>query len=494
MPPAPASSSPHTSTAEWYRLPSSAGWPGPPTSDAFTGLAGRFVETVVPFSEADPVAILSGFLTAFSCAVGPGPHAMVGATVHSPRLFVGHAGPTAVGRKGDAIQPTVKVFARAVPEMRVRSGLATGEGLVHLVRDRTETVQPVRERGRIVGNERVIVDDGEADKRLCLIESEGVRLLRVMRRDANTLSPVIRAAWDGGDLHVLTKNAPAKATGAHITLVLQLPLDEVRREMTAAEGESGFANRFIWLCVRRAQELPEPAPFSGAALRDMVVRVSEQLQAAQRIGVMQRDVSARALWLETYHDLSRPRPGLAGAITQRAPAQVLRLSMAYALLEGLGEIRVPHLRAALALWSFSEASAAYIFGDALGHPEGDLILRALPARGPLDRTTIRDLFGRNVPASRIDEGLRLLAEYRKAIPHEERTGGRPRQVWTAASSTFAPLWSYVVPEGSSNNGSNHYDKNDLSTSDVNPPEDSPDESEWQTIFAAGSPEPDGAEP
>lgn len=41
----------------------------------------------------------------------------------------------------------------------------------------------------------------------------------------------------------------------------------------------------------------------------------------------------RALWQAIYHDLSEGKPGLLGAVLSRAEAQVLRLSVFYALLD-----------------------------------------------------------------------------------------------------------------------------------------------------------------
>jgi len=60
----------------------------------------------------------------------------------------------------------------------------------------------------------------------------------------------------------------------------------------------------------------------------------------------------------------------------RAEAQVVRLALIYALLDCAREIRAEHLRAALAIWTYCEASARFIWGDSLGDPTADEILRA----------------------------------------------------------------------------------------------------------------------
>ena len=54
-----------------------------------------------------------------------------------------------------------------------------------------------------------------------------------------------------------------------------------------------------------------------------------------------------------------------------------------------------HLRAALACWAYAERSARFIFGDTLGDPVADEILRALRQQpAGMTRNEIRDLFDR----------------------------------------------------------------------------------------------------
>ena len=59
-------------------------------------------------------------------------------------------------------------------------------------------------------------DPGVCNKRLLVFESEFASPLQVMAREGNTLSVVMRQAWDSLDLRILNKNSPATATGAHV--------------------------------------------------------------------------------------------------------------------------------------------------------------------------------------------------------------------------------------------------------------------------------------
>jgi hypothetical protein len=145
---------------------------------------------------------------------------------------------------------------------------------------------------------------------------------------------------------------------------------------------------------------------------------------------MRRDIEVEAWWAELYNDLSEGQLGLFGAIIARAEVQVMRLAAIYAAIDGVTLIEVPHIKAALAVWQYCEASARYIFGDRTGDPVADRILSTLQEKGSLDRTAIRDLFGRNMPTPRIERALTMLKQAKRIIVEEitNSKGGRPLTV------------------------------------------------------------------
>ena len=85
------------------------------------------------------------------------------------------------------------------------------------------------------------------------------------------------------------------------------------------------------------------------------------------------------MWAEVYEQLSEGRPGLLGAATNRAEAQALRLQVTYALLDRSPVIRPEHVLASLAVWQYADASAKWVFGDALGDTVADEILEGAAA-------------------------------------------------------------------------------------------------------------------
>jgi hypothetical protein len=124
---------------------------------------------------------------------------------------------------------------------------------------------------------------------------------------------------------------------------------------------------------------------------------------------------------------------LLGAVVARAEAQTIRLALIYSLLDHANEIRHEHLRAAVALWEYCEASAEYVFGDLVGNAAADQISRALVEVAPkgMTRTDIRDLFKRHRGKDDIDSALATLAALGKAKSRDQITGGRKAEVWFA---------------------------------------------------------------
>lgn len=142
---------------------------------------------------------------------------------------------------------------------------------------------------------------------------------------------------------------------------------------------------------------------------------------------------ARAHWADVYPDLSEAKQGLFGSVTSRAEAQVLRLSLLYAVLDGAEQIELPHLKAALAFWDYCERSARWIFGTATGKRDADEIRVALlkaEARGMSATEISAEVFNRHRGSEQIGQALRLSARNGMAVCRENRrTGEAPSQRW-----------------------------------------------------------------
>lgn len=423
-------------SSEFPKIDPGPAWPKPLDESAFHGLAGELARMIEPHTEADVAALLVQFLIGFGNMAGRNAHAQVGADRHYLNLFGVLVGPTSKGRKGSSWNAIQQVLHAADEEWaggRITSGLSSGEGVIWAVRDEIEEQEPIREprTKRITGYQTVVTDQGITDKRLMIVETEFASALKVADREGNTLSGVIRQAWDTGTLRIMTRNRPAKATETHVSILGHVTKDELLRYLTSTEAGNGFANRFLWVCVRRSKMLPEGGQLHTVDFAPMLRKLTDALRFTRTAGELRRDEEAREMWAELYPRLTRDRLGLFGAVTSRAEAITLRLSCLYAAMDCCPEIRVPHLAAALEVWRYCEDSARFIFGDALGDQTADAILEALRSRPEgMTRTDLRDLFRRNKTATEIGRALTALAQHGLVRCEMERdTGGRPGERW-----------------------------------------------------------------
>jgi hypothetical protein len=396
---------------------------------AYHGLAGDVVKTITPHSEADPVALLIQFLTLSGNVFGREPHWRVESDIHRGNLFSVLVGNSSKGRKGTSLG-RVKAVVNMADETwagdRIKGGLSSGEGLINEVRDE-------RKEWNKKDKQFETVDPGVSDKRLMVVEPEFAALLAVAERHGNTISPLIRRAWDGDKLQTITKNSPLCATGSHISIVGHITEDELRARLTRTDTANGFANRFLFALVKRSQELPFGGDHIESRILELGAEMATVVENAKMVGLVGMTPAARKEWVAVYTALTADQPGLLGAVTARSDPQVRRMAMIYALLDRKGDVDEPHLKAALAVWEYCEASAAHIFGNALGDPVADEILRALQQAGSdgMSRTAIRDLFGRNRSGDRIGGALALLHARGRVQMETRESGGRPVEIWFA---------------------------------------------------------------
>jgi hypothetical protein len=411
-------------------------WPKPVSRVAYVGVVGDIVDALAPHTEADPVAILIQLMAMLGNVIGRTAHFRVEEVTHYLNLFAALVGISSKSRKGVSA-PRASQFFRTIDQAwiadRQATGLSTGEGLIYAVRDALEVQRPVKEKGHIIGYEPVIEDHGVMDKRLYVNEPEFANLLKVMMREGNTLSPVVRNAWDGVTLRTLTRNSPLKATGPHISIVGSITQQEVRRYLDVTESANGFGNRFLWFCVRRSQELPDGG--GSVDVDPLVERLRTCVKAARNLGELFRDRQASEAWHAEYSRLSAGRPGLLGSITARGEAQTTRLACLYALADGAKVVGLRHLEAAFELWRYCFDSAAYIFGDSLGDTKADAILAALKVAGERGLTRVdmtRDVFKGHLSGAELSQKLAILETAKLAVVHSPEPtegAGRPPERW-----------------------------------------------------------------
>jgi hypothetical protein len=350
-----------------------------PTLDsaALQGTVGKIVDAVMPHTEAHPAPILVQLLARFGATIGDGPHVWADNRKHPARLYPLIVGKTSDGAKGTSDQVVSALLSAAdmhrplsVPPLTRTSGLSSGEGLIEAVRDANGTDSDAKG-----------YDEGVPDKRLLVVEEEFTATLAVMERQGSILPRVLREAWDGNPLRTLTRT-PLAATATHIIVVGHVTPGELRIRLKEAQLVGGTMNRFLPVASRRTKLLPNGGNIPGEILDEYAPRLADHLDRCQQAGRVERTDTADKLWYARYARLRKARPdGPVANILARSVPQVLRLALAYALTDGCRVIDEQHLTAALALWSYVESTAEWMFGAEVDTGEVEALVSYIASGG-----------------------------------------------------------------------------------------------------------------
>ena len=191
------------------------------------------------------------------------------------------------GRKGTAWSHVRNILGSVDEDWaakRVQGGLSSGEGLIQAVQD-----------------------DGPEDKRLLIVEPEFASVLRVMERQGNTISAMLRQAWDTGDIRTLTRN-PLHATGTHVSLIGHITRDELRVRLNSTEAANGFGNRILWCCAKRSKVLPHGGRLGEESEVPLVNMIRKALKWLHGIPCPLRlrwDHAAKQLWERSTRNYQR---------------------------------------------------------------------------------------------------------------------------------------------------------------------------------------------
>ena len=253
-------------------------------------------------------------------------------------------------------------------------------------------------------------------------------MLKQIERQGNSLSPVVRDAFDSRQLRTLTRNSPLKATGAHVSIVGHITADELTRRLSETESANGFANRFLFCWADRSKLLPLGGSPDYEPILRIVRRVRGNIEGIPNHTRIVFSPEARAMWCDyLYAELSGDIPDLVGSLCARQEAHALRLAMLYAAIEGVTEIQPEHLCAAAAVVRYSVETVRHIFGDHAGDPVADRILEAVRGSDAgLTRTQIScGVFNRNTAAGEIERAIAALLAAGKVTIERLPGEGRP---------------------------------------------------------------------
>lgn len=414
-------------------------WPSPLNEAAYYGVIGRLVKLIEPETEADPAAILIGSLVSFGSIIGRGAYLEVGPIIHHLNLFNATVGHTAKARKGVASAEVRRFFTGIDTDWEKKCkkpSCSTGEGIIHHIRDRV--VKPDD------NGEEKVVDPGIDDKRLFVDGDELAATLQTMSRSGNTLSSILRLAYDGLDLSTLTKNNSEKASNPHIAISANITEIELKRLLTEVDLNNGFTNRFLFTAAKRSKELPFGGIVPVLELENLKEELEKAVNFAKTAGQVVFDNQTQETWAYIYHELTSEIPGLVGVLSARTEPLTLRIAAIYAVADRSNKIQLPHLRAALAVMDRETETLFYLFGNSTGDPTAETILAALKESfGQLSKEDIRsNVFSRNKSSDEIVAALEFLETLGKIKKQTIKTPGRDKTVYTLTASTASTAYTY----------------------------------------------------
>jgi len=379
------------------------------SEDALFGVVGEITRKIAPHTEAHPASLLIQLLVGMGNLIGRGPFFMTERTKQYSNLFTIIVGDSSRGRKGTSwghVQYLLEQVDPAWAETKIIGGLASGEGVIAELRDSPDGTQ------------------GVEDKRLLLLEGEFSQALQVMSRAGNTVSALLRNAWDTGSLRNLSKGEPMRASNCHISMIGHITSTELRRLLSANDAANGFANRILWVKSQRVQRLPDGGDIQSEDFSKEVKTLCGIIESTRGITELKRSPEAKDYWHHLYDELSSDDvPGVWGQVTSRAEAQVVRLSLLFALMDLSDRININHIKAAEAVWRYCFESARCIFGEKRYSHEGQRLLDSLQS-GPLTMTQIsHEVFNKHLHGTRLNSVMEEISS--EIMTQKIESGGKP---------------------------------------------------------------------
>lgn len=373
---------------------------------ALLGVLGDMVKAACANSEAVPSTVALHILGRFAVTMGRTAHINIGDEQRHLRMNALIVGPTSKGRKGTSAEMPRHLFRivetklglNVVP-VNVLTSLATGEGLIHQVRD------------PYYDHEGKLVDPGVSDKRLLCNVSEFAGVLAQARREAATISVVLRDAFDGVQLTIPTKTSFNQATDTHICVIGSVPETEIVKTLTSTDITNGLANRFPMFYSVRTKSVPLPKPTDPRLLEEFAEHIVGALYHAISVGEVRMTSDATDYWHTLYYELEeRAHPPEVAALLARQSTYTLIFAALIALFNKRPQIDPEHLDAAGAWIQYWEDTTLFVFSN------GEKNEQAIKMHALKDDivNVIALLGGRNVPHSEVAK--KVTNKYQKPWP------------------------------------------------------------------------------
>lgn len=477
-----AESSPyeHDDMIEASALEPAQAWPEFTESCLDHHLLGEVMREIMPYTEADPMAVAVNFLSMIGSVCGRSPHVRVGSwKLHANLFFVTAAETT--GRKGTATRDVLAIMDGVDPDWRSNGyvqGVNSGEALVHRVRDAT------------YNKDGEVKDEGVSDKRSFVMSEELSSVFKVSERSGSILTEMVRVCYDAPEkLSINNKNTPTTATGALITVAGHVTpqslhgLADVNLDVCG-----GTLNRFVWVLAKNSKFVPFGTVMPAKRLAALQTKVKAAVALASSIGEVKPSKEARQLVDDYRRRVEfRPERGLYAYVTARAPTNMVKIALVLALTRGSRTIEVEDVQAAIGISDYALASAKYLFTADSGDTAAEIrsrqvmtFLEGFPEGVSL--TTV----ARRFHATRDKDRQGVPQVYRSLELLERRGLIRQEKVRLEGSRRHTTL---IFPAGQTEPPAEDQGLN--APASINAPRNAPSHTEPKTTFYSGNTEVSG---
>lgn len=394
----------------------------PPNQRILGGTIGEWLQMVEPHTEASLASLGLGVLCGLGAYMGRQINLCQGNIRVTPNLFGVQVGPTGDARKGTADSLIYQLLTTIDPTFgnNISSGFGSGEMLVFKVSDPQYNKK----------DEQI---SGTKDQRLLIQESELSKHLRIADRQGNTLSEILRLAFDCERPLATSSRTRGeyRSTNHCISLFGGITPEELVEVFPALAATSGTGNRYLWAWSNPDKLLPSGG--EPINMDDIANRIRQNITTIRRDPVLRFTEEAKAWWEELPEGLYAklrhlPVSSSLKPLITRAYVQVMRVALIYAASDGRPSVNPADLEAGLGWFTHSIHTVETILGGVVRDDTAAKILARLrEARGrETPKTDLWNLFSRNITAAALDAGLEELSE--AGLAHTWITtssGGRP---------------------------------------------------------------------
>lgn len=347
-----------------------------PPECALTGWIGDYCKVMLPTTEA-PVAFHLGVgLTTIGALVGRHVFAQFGEDPLYPNLYtllIGRSGRT---RKDTAIRRATRTLFDQNTQgtrilnhgVKIRTDVGSSTKLVDMLRENPNTLLYLTEFTRLMGNAR--------------------------RQSTDTIIPILIEAFDTPTtLQNNSMSNPLEALYPFLSILAATQPDILSDTMSGSDMNSGFANRWLFVCGNLGKPKSLPDRIDRAVLGKLLHDIWDAKQSYKEGTGLSMTAEAFDRWDPWYvADYYRESESAEeDAMRARHPILVQKIALIYAIAEAASAVELRHINIGIALveWMWSQIGKLTPAWGRSIDGQIETRIKTILAKGPMKRRDVQ---------------------------------------------------------------------------------------------------------